>query len=85
MEHVPSRNKLMRQIMEYDFVVNELVLFLDTHPNDVRALRKHEEMAQKARAARALYEQHYGPISPSFPASGDTWQWIENPWPWDIQ
>ncbi|MFR8975716.1 MAG: spore coat protein CotJB, partial [Eubacteriales bacterium] len=28
----------MRKIMEIDFALNEMVLFLDTHPNDKKAL-----------------------------------------------
>ncbi len=80
-----SREKLMRKMMEYDFVVNELVLFLDTHPDNVKALRRHEEMAKKAAAVRAEYEAAYGPVTPSMPAKGDQWAWIDNPWPWDNQ
>ena len=80
-----DKNKQMRQIMELDFAVNELTLYLDTHPNDTRALRRHGELAKKSREAKARYEERYGPLTPSAPVSGDTWSWIESPWPWENQ
>lgn len=85
MEGLPNKNKLMRQIMELDFAVNELVLFLDTHPDNQNALRRHEELAKRAREAKAKYEDAYGPLTPSAPIAGNYWTWIDNPWPWDNQ
>ena len=48
--------------MAVDFVVYELALFLDTHPNDRRALEDHNNFARKSHQLRAMYEEKYGPL-----------------------
>ena len=47
--------------MAVDFVVYELALFLDTHPNDRRALEDHNNFARKSHQLRAMYEKNMGP------------------------
>lgn len=78
-----SRSRLLRQIMEYDFVQFELNLYLDTHPEDMRALRMHRKAADMAAELRAVYETNFGPITAAQNLSEERWQWIESPWPWD--
>ena len=50
-----EREKLMREIMNYDFVETELVLYLDTHPHDMKALEMHAAIAQRV---LDLYEEY---------------------------
>ena len=78
-----NETKLMRQIMEYDFAQYELMLYLDTHPEDVKAIRLHKKVSAKARELKDLYEANFGPILASASLSEDRWNWIDNPWPWD--
>ena len=78
-----SREKLMREIMEYDFVEYELVLYLDTHPRDMKALEMHGAIAKKAMELREEYEKKYGPITTKGVKPGNSWAWIESPWPWE--
>ena len=42
-----DREKLLRQIMEYKFYINDLALYLDTHPCDKRALELHNKYVEK--------------------------------------
>mgnify|MGYP001202181732 FL=1 len=53
---------LLKEIMAVDFVVYELALFLDTHPNDRRALEDHNNFAMKSRQLREMFERKYGPL-----------------------
>lgn len=78
-----SRERLLRQIMEFDFTEHELTLYLDTHPNDKNALRLHRQAAEKLRELTAIYEANFGPLTSSSNLSEDRWQWIESPWPWE--
>lgn len=80
-----SRNELMRQIMRYDFAVNELVLFLDTHPTDMKALKKYEEVVCKAKKLKELYNETFGPITTDDVKSTESWTWLKGPWPWEKQ
>lgn len=77
-----NRKQLLRQIMEYDFVQYELNLYLDTHPDDIRALKIFKQVSETAKELRKTYEENFGPITASG-NTANTWQWIESPWPWD--
>lgn len=78
-----NENKLMRQIMEFDFAEYELMLYLDTHPNDTRAIKLHKKVSDKAKELKAVYEEKYGPITANASNSTESWNWINSPWPWD--
>ncbi len=77
-----EREALMRRIATCDFAITELKMFLDTHPDDLEAIRKCNEYQRQSVALRRLYESQFGPIAaPNENAKG--WAWISNPWPWD--
>lgn len=78
-----SRKELMRQIKEYDFAAYELMLFLDTHPKDTKALAMYHEVVKKAKLLRSEYETNYGPITANNVMSKESWTWIDSPWPWE--
>lgn len=42
-----TREELLKKIMQYKFCVNDLSLYLDTHPNDRNALRLHNEYVKE--------------------------------------
>lgn len=79
--------KILREIQELEFALVELNLYLDTHPADERALRTFNNLAERLTAAKQAYEARYGPLV-NFGHSGPAqmpWQWIEEPWPWEIE
>lgn len=78
-------NKLKRQIHALDFALLEMEMFLDTRPNDERALKVREQYQNRRNALIEEYERLCGPY---IVTSGDVrntnhWTWIDNPWPWD--
>ena len=78
-----NRDALMRKIMEIDFALNEMVLFLDTHPNDKKALALYHKYADKSRELKAVYNENFGPLTPADNLSEDCWDWVHGPWPWE--
>lgn len=77
---------MLKEIMSYGFTAIDLNLFLDTHPGDVKALTEYNCVTQTLGTLIAAYEQCYGPLT----AAGHTpsqypWQWIDEPWPWQIE
>lgn len=75
----------LHELQAVDFVLVELTLFLDTHPNDEQALSQFNQFAQKRRELAHQFEMAYGPLMQfghSF--SQFPWQWIETPWPWQV-
>jgi len=76
-----NRERLLREVMAADFTVIDLNLYLDTHPNDQRAISIYNASVQRAKMLRAIYERMYGPLTPMF-FSSCPFNWIDKPWPW---
>ncbi|NMB27412.1 MAG: spore coat protein CotJB [Tissierellia bacterium] len=75
--------RLLKELMEVEFVVLETALYLNTHPNDERALRLHNTYSQKLSELESLYQARYGPLK-NTGMSGCPWAYIDGPWPWEI-
>lgn len=78
-----EQKMLLRELMEVQFALVETNLYLDTHPNDKRALRLHNDYSQRYHELRSLYEAKYGLLSFTG-MSGCPWSYIYGPWPWEI-
>ena len=78
-----SKKRFMREIMETDFVLKELNLFLNTHPNHKAALEKFHRHEQRAAKLKYEYQKMFGPLTPSVNDNLETWEWICGPWPWE--
>ena len=75
------RQEMIDQIKALDFAVIELGLYLDTHPEDQRALCMHREYVKEAKDLKDKYQKMYGPLTLSYPCN--KWRWLEMPWPWE--
>ena len=75
------REEMMMQIRELDFAIVELGLYLDTHPDDQKALCLHREYAKKLKDLKDKYQKVYGPLTIHYPCN--KWRWLEEPWPWE--
>lgn len=73
------RMKMLHQIMAYDFAINELALYLDTHNDDEKALCLHNRYCKEAKELKDKYQKVYGPLTIEYPCN--KWRWIEEPWP----
>lgn len=76
-----SQRAMLNEIMALNFAINDLALYLDTHPNDQTAIRMHCEYSEKQISLTAEYQRLYGPLTINF--MSDTWDWIDEPWPWE--
>ena len=76
-----SQKEMLNQIMALNFAINDLALYLDTHPNDTDAIRMHCEYSEKQIAKAAEYQRLYGPLTINF--MSNSWDWIDEPWPWE--
>lgn len=76
---------LKRRISALNFSIHELVLFLDTHPQNRRAMQMLSEYRRRRRDAVADYEAKCGPYVSTVNdvSSRDYWNWIDSPWPWE--
>ncbi|MDR2939768.1 MAG: spore coat protein CotJB [Clostridiales bacterium] len=72
---------LLKKIMELDFMSIDLQLYLDTHPNDIRVLKKYNEVVEESNMLKKEYEKEFGPLV-SFRNTQDAAEkWSDEPWP----
>lgn len=76
-----NQKALLMEIREIKFSINDLALYLDTHPCDRRALAIHNEYSKKLRNLTDTYQKYYGPLTIETPCN--QWRWIDEPWPWE--
>ncbi|MCI9366487.1 MAG: spore coat protein CotJB [Clostridia bacterium] len=76
-----TREEMLEKIKCYNFAVIELSLYLDTHPNDERALCLHNSYNKTLKDLKDKYQKVYGPLTIYFPCN--KWRWLEEPWPWE--
>ena len=79
-----NRRQLMDHINQVSFAVDEVKLYLDTHPCDREALAYFREMSRKRNHALKEYAAAYGPltIDTAEESCTERWNWINEPWPW---
>ena len=94
-EYVPYRNyepklpinttdkeNAMMTIQVYDFGCNDLILYLDVHPEDKEALNLFRIYQQRLEEAVSKYTIEYGPIYSDQIVLRNTWNWFA-PWPFE--
>ena len=78
-----DRNSLMQKISECEFMMIDLGLYLDTHPNCMPALTAYHKHQTSYEKHVAEYERLYGPLTLYSVNSDNCWTWLELPWPWE--
>jgi spore coat protein JB len=76
-------NTALAELMALDFAVDELGLYLTTHPNDQEVLDLYWSYIKLANEGRQKYEKMYGPLFQTDIPEDGTFSWLKNPWPWD--
>lgn len=76
---------LMEELQELDFVLVELTLYLDTHPDDTASIKQFNDFSYKRRLLKQKIEETYGPLQQYGNSySNAPWEWSKGPWPWQI-
>lgn len=78
----PKVNEALLELMALDFAIDELGLYLTTHPNDQQALELYWSYIRLGREGRAKYEEANGPLLQTDITEG-SFRWLDDPWPWD--
>lgn len=77
-----EREAKLFNVMQYAFAITDLNLYLDTHPEDRRALNMLKELIKEENMAKQEYVKMYGPLKIN-EVSGDKFDWINGPWSWE--
>ena len=91
-ENRPCKKELLEWINIVSFAVDDVKLFLDTHPNCPEALEFFDEFKKQRVQALKEYAKYYGPLTldtantPTVDTAdyscAERWNWINEPWPW---
>ena len=76
-----NREEMAIKIKEYQFAITDIALYLDTHPEDKKALCLHKNYCKRAKELKDMYQKMYGPLTINY--TSKKWRWLEQPWPWE--
>ena len=76
-----NRYEIILKIQELSFACVDLNLYLDTHPDDQKALCLHRKYCKQVKELKDKYQKVYGPLTINYPCN--KWRWLEEPWPWE--
>jgi len=80
-----DQHKLLMFISEVSFAIDDVVLYLDTHPEDQQALEYYDTYKKLRHQSVMEYTKLYGPLSDENVISDNYWAWVQSPWPWEVQ
>ena len=78
-----EQKRLMNWINIVSFMVDDIQLYLDTHPCDKEALEHFEHYKDLRVQALEEYARCYGPLTVYTTSDYDEWTWVMQPWPWE--
>ena len=81
----PEYYEMLEEIQAIDFVIVELNLYLNTHPDDHEAIRQFNDFTEKSMLLKIEFEKKFGPLmnfGRSF--SNYPFNWGDTPWPWQV-
>ena len=83
----PDKEQMMCQINEVSFAINDILLFLDTHPHNHEAMEFYRKYARIRHDLLKEYAKYFGPLTvdTAYESDESKWQWVLQPWPWENQ
>ena len=83
MKNNMDRDALMKVITQASFAMDDVKLFLDTHPYCQEALEYYKKAKAVREEAWKEYTQKYGPLSAYEVDNEEYWDWNKGPMPWE--
>lgn len=65
------------------FAIQELALYLDTHRDDREAFELYRSYQEMYHKCMNEYTQNCHPLNHAAPARGESYRWLDDPWPWE--
>lgn len=73
--------KLLQAVDEASFYMQDLKLYLDTHPNDAVAIEMFQEATKQYKACKEAFENSCYPLQANGAANDNCWDWLMGTWP----
>ena len=77
-----EQQKMLLRIQELDFIINDLNLYLDVYPNDMKCYEIFKKYCLELESLKNKYEEKYQVLELINDTKGK-YTWIDEPWPWD--
>ena len=74
--NTPACDELLKAIAEASFFALDLQLYLDTHPDDTRALEMFREAVKQYQACKAAFEDSFYPLASTSAGKDGEWDWL---------
>lgn len=85
---IANKNNLpvtpLSELQVLAFAVQELALYLDTHPEDAEALELYKQYQEMYQKCATTYQQQIRPLNHTSPSQHGTYAWLDDPWPWEF-
>ena len=80
-----TREQALKNLQMLSFALDDVTLFLDTHPTDRMAIEYYNKYKVLRERAYREFTEQFGPISNYDVNVRNRWTWVDAPWPWEIQ
>lgn len=78
-----DREQMMRDVQMQHLALEDVILYLDSHPADRDALNYFSNIRTKNDEAMSAFESKYGTLTSDRAGGAGRWNWVDGPWPWE--
>ena len=78
-----NQKELYEWIMMLGFCAVDMMLYLDTHPDDEEALNYFNQRTALYNAAKQSYQEQFGQLNAFSEQERSSWDWNTAPMPWE--
>lgn len=71
------------ELQTLSFMIQELALYLDTHPEDREALELYQNYQKLYCKLAEEYGEKVGQLNHKQPSRSERYRWLDDPWPWE--
>ncbi len=74
-------SKLLQAVDEASFYMQDLKLYLDTHPHDTTAIEMFQEACKQYKTCKETFECRCFPLTSCGSSNEECWDWLKGVWP----
>ena len=78
-----NREELFYKIQSVSFAMEDVRLYLDTHPDDIAAYEYYDAYKKIRAKSVNQYNRFFEPLDAYNIKREENWSWYTNPWPWE--
>lgn len=73
----------LSELQVLGFALQDLALYLDTHPDDAQALEVYRSYQKIYHEGMMAYSRDDAPLTHALPTDAKHYAWLSDPWPWE--